>query len=140
MEKDVSNFLRKNRFMTISTDGIKLWTTKVYYALNQGIIFFIEKTGLTLANIEKNPEISYEIDNNELSIIIQGTGKVSILGNAPDYKKETDIIISKSPEDKKFIDHIYVARLIPDLIRVTNMVNQFKKYNEKINLDELNEV
>ncbi len=140
MEKDVFNFLRKNRFMTISTDGIKLWTTKVYYALNQGIIFFIEKTGLTLANIEKNPEISYEIDNNELSIIIQGTGKVSILGNAPDYKKETDIIISKSPEDKKFIDHIYVARLIPDLIRVTNMVNQFKKYNEKINLDELNEV
>jgi len=140
MNKDILEFLRQNRFVTLSTDGIKLWTTKVFYALDHGIIFFVEKTGLTIQNINKNPEISYEIDKNELSIIIQGTGKVNILGNATDYKKESDLIISKSPEDKKFIEHIYVARLIPDLIRVTDMRNTFKKYNEDINLDELNEL
>ena len=137
MDNDILNFLRKQRTMILSTDGIKIWSTKVYYSLYSGIIFFIEKTGLTLSNIEKNKYIAYEIDNNDLSIIVQGNGNVEILGLPGDHTPERDILINKNPEDRRFVDHVYIARLIPVQMNVTDLRNGLKKYQEIIKTDEL---
>ncbi len=137
MDNDILNFLRKQRTMILSTDGIKIWSTKVYYSLYSGIIFFIEKTGLTLSNIEKNNYIAYEIDNNDLSIIVQGNGRVEILGLPGDHTSERDVLINKNPEDGRFVDHIYIARLIPVQMNITDLRNGLKKYQETINIGEL---
>ncbi len=140
MDKDVIQFFRENRFMNIATDGIKLWVSKVYYALDNGIIFFLEKNSLTNKNIEKNNNVSFNIDQSLLTIIVQGTGKINILGNPDNLRDKTDIIIKKNPEDKKFVNHVYIAELIPDFISITDLRKEFKKYNPVFSLNEFNEL
>ncbi len=140
MDKDVIQFFRENRFMNIATDGIKLWVSKVYYALDNGIIFFLEKNSLTNKNIEKNNNVSFNIDQSLLTIIVQGTGKINILGNPDNFRDKTDIIIKKNPEDKKFVNHVYIAELIPDFISITDLRKEFKKYNPVFSLNEFNEL
>ena len=126
--------------MNIATDGIKLWVSKVYYALDNGIIFFLEKNSLTNKNIEKNNNVSFNIDQSLLTIIVQGTGKINILGNPDNFRDKTDIIIKKNPEDKKFVNHVYIAELIPDFISITDLRKEFKKYNPVFSLNEFNEL
>ncbi len=137
---DIIAFLRNNRFMNIASDGIKLWISKVYYALDHNIIFFLEKNTLTCKNIQKNNYIAYNIDSNLLTVIIQGTGHINVLGNPENFKDKTDIIIKKNPEDINFIKHVYLAELIPDVIRVTDLRAGFTKYNLDFNIDDLTEL
>jgi 1,4-dihydroxy-2-naphthoate octaprenyltransferase len=139
MDNDIIQFLRENRFMNIASDGVKLWISKVYYAMDEGIIFFLEKNTLTAKNIEKTGNVSFNIDESMLSIIVQGSGKVNVLGNPEDFKDKTEIIIKKNPEDKQFIKHVDLAKLIPDFISITDMRNGYKKYNPEFSLDELKE-
>ncbi|AAT42721.1 UbiA family prenyltransferase [Picrophilus oshimae] len=141
MNKSILKFMRKSKTMILSTDGIKLWGTKVYYALDHGFIFFIEKKGLTIQNIYKNNNVSFEIDNNKLSIIVQGSGHVEILGEPTDFDRERGILLYKVPEDVQFMKHgtVYIARLVPDFIRVIDMRTEFKKFDIDINLDEFTE-
>ena len=51
MENEVLSLLRKGRTMVISTTGESLWSAKVFYALEGGLIFLVEKGSLTLRNI-----------------------------------------------------------------------------------------
>ncbi|WP_337860528.1 pyridoxamine 5'-phosphate oxidase family protein [Ferroplasma sp.] len=139
MDEDIIQFLRENRFMNIASDGVKLWISKVYYALDHGIIFFLEKNTLTEKNIEKTNNISFNIDENMLSIIVQGSGKVNVLGDPEDFKARTDVIIRKNPEDKQFIKHVELAELIPDFISITDLRKGFNKYNPQFSLNELTE-
>jgi hypothetical protein len=71
MNSDYLKFLRKNRTMVIASDGVKLWASKVYYALDKGFIFLIEKGSLMLENIRRNNQVAFEIDDNKLRIFIQ---------------------------------------------------------------------
>jgi len=48
MDKDLLKFLRKCKTMVISTCGETPWSTKVYYALDRGFVFLVEKDGRTL--------------------------------------------------------------------------------------------
>ncbi len=108
--------------MNIASDGIKLWVSRVYYALYNGMLFFPEKNDLTNKNIEQNNSVSFNIDQSLLTIIIQGTGRVHILGNPDDFKKNTEV--------KKFINHAYVAELIPNFISVSDLIVGFREYIE----------
>ncbi len=141
MNKDYIKFLQKNRTMVISSDGVQLWITKVYYALDKGFLFLVEKGSLTLANIMANNMVSYEIDDNTLRIFVQGKGRVEILGEPRDFNKERGILVYKNPEDQVFIshEHVLIARLIPEKIRVTDMRESFLRLDEKFQLEELRE-
>ena len=139
VQEYVKNFLMKSKTMTISTNGEKLWTTKIFYALDHGFIFLIEKTGLTLANVKKDPNISYSIDNNKLDLFVQGTGRVEILGEPKDFVSERGKLLYKVPEDSIFVKHgnVFIARLVPDKILVTDMRSEMKKFSEEIDLGQL---
>ena len=139
MDEALLKFLRKARTMTLSTNGEKLWATKVFYALDEGFVFLVEKGSLTLKNIEKNPKVSFEIDSNKLKLFVQGTGTVQILGEPSDFPKERGILIYKIPEDQVFIkhEHVLIARMIPEEIVVMDMRVEMKKYSEKVSLDEM---
>lgn len=141
MKKEILMFLRKSRSMVISTSGEKLWTTKVYYALEHGFVFLVEKNSQTLRNIQKDGNVSFEIDNNKLEIFVQGSGRVEILGEPADFPKERGVLVYKVPEDQVFIkhEHVLIARLIPDEIRSMDMRVEMKRASEKFTLDELNE-
>lgn len=137
----VINFLRKSKTMTISTEGEKLWTTKIFFAMDHGFIFLIEKTGLTLSNILKHPEVSFSVDNNRLDLFLQGSGKVEILGEPRDFMKERGILLYKIPEDSVFVKHgnVFIAKIIPDLIIVSDMREEMKRFPENIDLDQMTE-
>ncbi|MGC9294504.1 MAG: UbiA family prenyltransferase [Thermoplasmata archaeon] len=139
MNEPVLKFLRKSRTMTISTNGERLWTTKVYYALEHGFIFLVEKNSQTLRNLQINNNISFEIDNNKLSVFVQGSGKVEILGEPADFPKERGKLVYKVPEDQIFIkhEHVLIARLIPDEIRSMDMRVEMKRSGEKFSTEEL---
>ncbi len=141
MDPDYLKFLRKNRTMVISSNGVKLWLSKVYYALDRGFIFLIEKGSLSLQNIKVNNEVAFEIDDNRLRIFIQGRGKVEILGEPSEFNRERGILVYKVPEDQVFINlqHVLIARLIPEQIRVTDMRVRFIRKDEKFDLEELKE-
>lgn len=139
MNEPVLKFLRESRTMTISTNGERLWTTKVYYALEHGFIFLVEKNSQTLRNLQINNNISFEIDNNKLSVFVQGSGKVEILGEPADFPKERGKLVYKVPEDQIFIkhEHVLIARLIPDEIRSMDMRVEMKRSGEKFSTEEL---
>jgi len=141
MNSDYLKFLRKNRTMVIASDGVKLWASKVYYALDKGFIFLIEKGSLMLENIRRNNQVAFEIDDNKLRIFIQGSGRVEILGEPSEFNRERGILVYKVPEDQVFInhEHVLIARLIPEKIRVTDMRVKFLKKDEPFELDELKE-
>lgn len=139
MNEPVLKFLRESRTMTISTNGERLWTTKVYYALEHGFIFLVEKNSQTLRNLQINNNISFEIDNNKLSVFVQGSGKVEILGEPADFPRERGKLVYKVPEDQIFIkhEHVLIARLIPDEIRSMDMRVEMKRSGEKFSTEEL---
>jgi 1,4-dihydroxy-2-naphthoate octaprenyltransferase len=139
MNESVLKFLRKSRTMTISTNGEKLWTTKVYYALEHGFVFLVEKNSQTLRNIQINNNVSFEIDNNKLSVFVQGSGKVEILGEPANFPKERGKLVYKVPEDQVFIkhEHVFIARLIPEEIRSMDMRIEMRRSGEKFSMDEL---
>ncbi|MEM3676029.1 MAG: pyridoxamine 5'-phosphate oxidase family protein, partial [Thermoplasmataceae archaeon] len=141
MNPDVIRFLQKSKTMTISTLGDGTWTTKIFYAMDRGFIFFVEKGGSTLRNIQANPVISFAIDNNRLDIFVQGKGRVQILGEPVDFEHERGVLLYKVPEDTMFMrsGHVLIARLIPDEIRVTDMRSEMKRFSDPVNLEELRE-
>lgn len=141
MDPAVIKLLRKARTMTLSTTGIKTWTTKTFYAMDHGFLFYIEKGGLTLKNIAENPNISFAIDENKLNLFVQGSGKVEILGEPDDLQRERGILLHKVPEDAAFSHsgHVYLARLVPDEIRVLDMRVEMKRYSADVKLEEMTE-
>lgn len=142
MEEKIIKYLRKARTMVISTDGKKLWTTKVFYAMDQGFLFLAEKNSATLQNITKNPELSFAIDFNKPDLFIQGSGKVEVLGEPKDHDRERGILIYKIPEDALFVhfQQVLIVRLIPSRIKVTDMQSAPKHYDAKYELKELYEL
>ncbi|HLH86755.1 MAG TPA: UbiA family prenyltransferase [Thermoplasmataceae archaeon] len=141
MNADLLHLLRKSKTMTISTLGNGTWTTKVFYAMDRGFIFFVEKGASTLRNIQSNPEISFAIDNDRLEMFVQGKGRVEILGEPADYERERGILLYKVPEDTMFMrsGHVLIARLIPEEIRVTDMRMEMKRFSEPVVLEEMRE-
>ncbi len=135
----VINLLRKSRTMTISTDGEKLWTTKIFFAMDHGFVFLVEKTGLTFRNISKNPSISFSVDNDRLDLFLQGSGRVEILGEPRDFVRERGILLYKITEDSVFVKHgnVFIARLIPESIIVSDMRTEMKRFLEDIDLDQM---
>ena len=141
MDPAVLKLFRKSKTMTLSTTGVKTWTTKTYYAMDHGFIFLIEKGGLTLKNIQENPEVSFAIDENKLKVFAQGSGRVEILGEPDNFEKERGVLLHKIPEDAAFAHHghVYIARLIPTEIRVMDMRVEMRRFSEEINLDQMRE-
>ena len=141
MDPDVIKLLRKARTMTMSTTGVKTWTTKTFYAMDHGFLFFIEKGGLTLKNITENPTVSFAIDENKLKLFVQGSGNVEILGDPVELQRERGILLHKIPEDAAFAHHghVYLARLIPTELRVMDMRVEMKRYSSDINPDQMTE-
>lgn len=141
MDKDLLKFLRKCKTMVISTCGETPWSAKVYYALDRGFVFLVEKEGRTLKNIQKNCRVSFTIDTNRPDYFVQGEGCVKILGEPSEFHEERGSLLYKNPQDALFVKsgHVYIARLIPDYIKVTDMRNERKIYNAQFSLDELKE-
>ncbi len=141
MDKDLLKFLRKCKTMVISTNGETLWSTKVFYALDKGFVFLIEKNGKTLKNILKNENVSFTIDNNKPDYYVQGEGKVVILGEPSEFHSERSSLLYKVPQDALFVKsgHVLIARLIPNYIKVTDMRNVPKIFNAEFSLNDLNE-
>ncbi len=141
MNLSTLKFLRKSRTMIISTHGERIWTTKVYYALDKGFVFLVEKNSQTLRNLQKDPTVSFEVDDNKLAIFVQGYGHVEILGEPVNFPEERGILVYKVPEDQVFIkhEHVLIARLIPEEIRSMDMRVEMKRVSEKFDLSELKE-
>ncbi len=141
MDKNLLKFLRKCKTMVISTNGETLWATKVYYALDRGFVFLVEKEGRTLKNILKNCKVSFTIDMDRPDYYVQGEGCVKILGEPGEFHDERSSLLYKIPQDALFVKsgHVYIARLVPDYIKVTDMRNERKIFNAQFSLDELKE-
>ncbi|MGC8497688.1 MAG: UbiA family prenyltransferase [Thermoplasmata archaeon] len=140
MENEALKRLRKWKTMVIS-GGNEPWSAKVYYALSNGFVFLIEKGGKTHTNILKDNKVSFAIDKDKPDFFFQGTGRVEILGEPHDYHIERGTLIYKIPQDALFVKsgHVLIARLIPEIIRVTDMRYEPKKYNLEIEQSDLNQ-
>lgn len=141
MQSEVLNLLRKGRTMVISTTGETLWSAKVYYALEGGLIFLVEKGSLTLKNLEKNNNVVFTIDFDTPDLFIQGVGKVTVLGEPRDFHKERGTLLYKVPEDTLFVKsgHVLIAKLLPDNVRFSDFRGQPKKTDNKFKPEELTE-
>jgi 1,4-dihydroxy-2-naphthoate octaprenyltransferase len=141
MEEEAIKYLRKGKTMVLSTNGESMWAAKVFYCLDEGLVFLVEKNSRTLNNLIKNDTAVFTIDFNEPDIFIQGTGRVTILGEPRDFHKERGALLYKIPEDTLFVKsgHVLIARLVPDNIRVTDMRGQPAKYDLKIDTKKLTE-
>ncbi|MDP8024144.1 MAG: pyridoxamine 5'-phosphate oxidase family protein, partial [Conexivisphaerales archaeon] len=127
----VISLLRKARTMGISVcDEEGPWGIKVYYAMDEGFIFLLEKGSRTLNAILKNPKVSFSVDLNKPDLFIQGEGRVEVLGDPAKHDKERGTLLSKVPEDLLFITNgsVELVRLIPEKMRVTDMSDEPKKY------------
>ncbi|MGC8568894.1 MAG: UbiA family prenyltransferase [Nitrososphaeria archaeon] len=140
MDRDVLRLLRKARTMNISVcDENGPWVIKVYYAMDRGFIFLLEKDGRTLNAILKDPKASFSIDLNRPDLFVQGSGTVEILGDPAAHDRERGALLSKIPEDALFINlgHVVLARLVPDRMRVTDMRGEPRKYYVQVRPEEL---
>ncbi len=141
MGNEVLNLLRKGRTMVISSTGESLWSAKVFYALEGGIVFLVEKGSLTLRNIQKNANVVFTVDFDAPDIFIQGTGKVEILGEPRDFHKERGTLLYKVPEDALFVKsgHVLMAKMLPDNVRFSDFRAQPRKTDNKFKAEELKE-
>lgn len=141
MKDDALRLLQKGRTMVLSTYGDNLWSAKVFYALEGGIVFLVEKGSRSLINIQKKNEVVFTIDLNKPDIFMQGTGKVTILGEPRDFHRERGTLLYKVPEDALFVKsgHVLIARLDPDNIRFSDFRAQPKKSDLKYKPEEMRE-
>ena len=141
MENEVLSLLRKGRTMVISTTGESLWSAKVFYALEGGLIFLVEKGSLTLKNILKNNSVVFTIDFDTPDLFIQGVGKVTILGEPKEFHKERGTLLYKVPEDTLFVKsgHVLIAKLEPDNVRFSDFRAQPRKTDNKFRPEEMTE-
>jgi len=141
MNPDVLKLLRKSKTMAISTCGNNPWTIKVFYALDRGFIFLLEKGSATLEAIIKGSLVSFAIDTNKPDLFVQGYGRVEVLGDPEKFDEERGVLLAKVPEDSLFATsgHTVIVRLYPEQLRVTDMRGEPKKYNETVEIDELKE-
>jgi len=141
MENEVLKLLRKGRTLVISTNGENLWSAKVFYALEEGLVFLVEKNSRTLNNILKNDEVVFTMDFDAPDVFLQGTGKVKILGEPKDFHKERGTLLYKIPEDTLFVKsgHVLLAKLFPDNIRFSDFRAQPKKTDLHFKPEELRE-
>ncbi|MGC8561828.1 MAG: UbiA family prenyltransferase [Thermoplasmata archaeon] len=141
MENKVLGLLRKGRTMVISTTGENLWSAKVFYALEGGIIFLVEKGSLTLKNIQKNNSVVFTIDFDTPDLFIQGIGKVTILGEPKEFHRERGTLLYKVPEDTLFVKsgHVLLAKLMPENVRFSDFRAQPTKTDNKFRPEELTE-
>ncbi|EQB65683.1 MAG: hypothetical protein AMDU3_IPLC00002G0320 [Thermoplasmatales archaeon I-plasma] len=141
MENEVLSLLRKGRTMVISTTGESLWSAKVFYALEGGLIFLVEKGSLTLRNILKNNSVVFTIDFDTPDLFIQGVGKVTILGEPKEFHKERGTLLYKVPEDTLFVKsgHVLIAKLEPDNVRFSDFRAQPRKTDNKFRPEEMTE-
>jgi len=133
--------LRKARTMVISTCGDDMWSAKVFYALEGGLVFLVEKNSRTLNNLQKNNRAVFTIDFNTPDLFLQGTGTVEILGEPRDFDTERGTLLYKIPEDALFVKtgHVLIARLFPDVIRLSDFRSQPKKTDFHFRPEELRE-
>ncbi|MGC8644809.1 MAG: UbiA family prenyltransferase [Thermoplasmata archaeon] len=138
---DAIRLLRKGRTMVISTYGDEMWSAKVFYALEGGIVFLVEKNSRTLNNILKNKHAVFTIDFNTPDLFIQGSGSVTILGEPRDFDRERGTLLYKVPEDSLFVKtgHVLLAKLMPDVIRLSDFRAQPKKIEFQFKPEELKE-
>ncbi len=141
MNSEVLELLRKSKTMSISTCQNDPWTIKVFYAMDRGFIFLVEKGGITLEAINNGSRVSFAIDLNKPDLFVQGYGRAEVVGEPGKLDEERGILLAKVPQDSLFASsgHTVVVRLFPELLRVTDMRAEPKKYNESINLDEMTE-
>ena len=142
LDKELISFLRKSKTMVLSVcDEGSPWALKVYYAMDRGFLFLIEKNSRALSAIQKNPRVSFAIDRNRPDFFVQGEGRVEILGDPVSLEKERGILIAKVPQDILFINlgTAYLARLVPEKIKVTDMRDEPKVYYPSFSLEELTE-
>ncbi|MEM0135734.1 MAG: prenyltransferase [Thermoplasmatales archaeon] len=139
MENEVLSLLRKGRTMVISTTGESLWSAKVFYALEGGLVFLVEKGSLTLKNIQKNDTAVFTIDFDTPDVFIQGVGKITILGEPKEFHRERGTLLYKVPEDTLFVKsgHVLIAKLVPDNIRFSDFRAQPKKTDNKFRPEEM---
>lgn len=142
IDKRVLALLRKAKTMQISVcDEQGPWGIKVYYAMNNGFIFLLEKGSRTLNAIIKNQKVSFSIDLNRPDLFVQGDGKAEVLGDPARFDKERGVLLSKVPQDLLFVanGNVELVRLVPENIRVTEMSDEPKKYFAEFTLEELKE-
>ncbi|MDA8055676.1 MAG: prenyltransferase [Thermoplasmatales archaeon] len=141
MENEVLSLLRKGRTMVVSTTGESLWSAKVFYCLEGGLVFLVEKGSLTLKNLQKNDSVVFTIDFDTPDLFIQGVGKVTILGEPREFHKERGTLLYKVPEDTLFVKsgHVLIAKLLPENIRFSDFRAQPKKSDNKFKPEELTE-
>ncbi|MEM3197484.1 MAG: UbiA family prenyltransferase [Conexivisphaerales archaeon] len=141
MKAEVIELLRKSKTMSISTCDNGPWTIKVFYAMDRGFIFLLEKGGKTLEAIKSGSKVSFAIDFNRPDLFVQGYGKVEVVGEPGNLDEERGILLAKVPEDTLFSGsgHTVIVRLVPEMLRVTDMRGEPKKYIESFNPDEMTE-
>jgi 1,4-dihydroxy-2-naphthoate octaprenyltransferase len=141
MQNEVLNLLRKGRTMVISTTGETLWSAKVFYALEGGLVFLVEKGSLTLRNLQKSDTVVFTIDFDTPDLFIQGVGKVTILGEPREFHTERGTLLYKVPEDTLFVKsgHVLIAKLIPENVRFSDFRAQPRKTDNKFKPEELAE-
>ena len=74
--------MRKAKTMVLATvkpDGTP-YAAKVYYALDRGFVFLLEKGGTTLNNVLRTGRAAFTIDLDKPDLFIQGEGVVEVLG------------------------------------------------------------
>ncbi|MGC8661916.1 MAG: UbiA family prenyltransferase [Nitrososphaeria archaeon] len=141
MNREVIELLRKSKTMSISTCGNSPWTIKVFYAMDRGFIFLLEKNGITLEAVNKGSRVSFAIDLNRPDLFVQGYGRAEVVGEPGKLDEERGILLAKVPEDSLFASsgHTVIVRLIPEVLRVTDMRGEPKKYIESFNPEEMTE-
>ncbi len=125
MNNNILKLIQKSKYVIISYDEYK---NKVSYALDNGIIFLIKKEEINTIN-EK--ELKFEIPNDKIKI--NGSGKLSIVGDPLTNDHERSVLLYKNPENILLLKckDMLIVKLITDETTVNN-----KKF---INLNDVNE-
>ena len=133
--------MRKAKTMVLATvkpDGTP-YAAKVYYALDRGFVFLLEKGGTTLNNVLRTGRAAFTIDLDKPDLFIQGEGVVEVLGEPADFDEERGALIRKVPQDAVFATsgHTVIARLVPTRIALHDMRSRPRRYELHFEPSEL---
>ncbi len=139
LNSDLLGFLKKQRTMVISSCDSSPLSERVYYALDHGFIFLLEKGSAALELAAKGREFSFLIETKNPSLTVQGTGKLQVLGSPASHDSERGLLISKVPQAALLLESAYLVRLVPTLISVSDVRDEPKRYSVAVSPDELTE-
>lgn len=81
IQNSINSVLRENHIISLSTYGVRIWNSSVYYWEDGYDLYCIVTDAQTLRNIHKNPRVAFSISTLKSRCFLQGNGIAYLIGD-----------------------------------------------------------